>query len=60
MNMPEAILTQTVEQLECMNGALMALQRELQPGESKKFAILAKGPLENVRRLQVEIVQLIV
>jgi hypothetical protein len=54
----EAVLTQAVEQLERMNEALAALRRELLPGQSKKFAILAEGPLEDIRRLQVEIEQL--
>jgi hypothetical protein len=51
----EAILTQTVEQLERMNEALAALRRELLPGQPKKFAILAEGPLEEIRRLQAEV-----
>ena len=51
----EAILTQTVEQLERMNEALAALRRELLPGQPKKFAILAEGPLEEMRRLQEEV-----
>jgi hypothetical protein len=54
----EAILTQTVEQLEHMNEALSALRRELLPGQPKKFAILAEGPLEEIRRLQTEVEQL--
>ena len=58
MNKTEAILTQTVEQLERMNEALGALRRELLPGQPKKFAILAEGPLEDMRRLQGEIQQL--
>lgn len=52
---PEAILAQTVEQLERMNEALGALRRELLPGQPKKFAILAEGPLEEIRRLQSEV-----
>ncbi len=51
----EAILIQTVEQLEHMNEALAALRRELLPGQPKKFAILAEGPLEEMRRLQSEV-----
>lgn len=51
----EAILTQTVEQLERMSEALAALRRELLPGQPRKFAILAEGPLEEMRRLQAEI-----
>lgn len=58
MNGNEAILTQTVEQLERMNEALSALRRELLPGQPKKFAILAEGPLEDLRRLQGEIERL--
>jgi len=54
----EAVLTQTVEQLEHMNEALSALRRELLPGQPKKFAILAEGPLEEIRRLQTEVEQL--
>jgi hypothetical protein len=51
----EGILTQTVEQLERMNEALAALRRELLPGQPRKFAILAEGPLEELRRLHAEI-----
>jgi hypothetical protein len=58
MSQTEAILTQTVEQLEQLNGALAALRREHLPGQPKTFAILAEGPLEDMRRLQLEIEQL--
>jgi hypothetical protein len=58
MNKPEAILAQTVEQLERMSEALSALRKELLPGQPKKFSILAEGPLEEMRRLQAEIEQL--
>ena len=51
----EATLTQTVEQLERMNEALAAMRRELLPAQPKKFSILAEGPLEEIRRLQVEV-----
>jgi hypothetical protein len=54
----ELILTQTMEQLERMNAALAALRRELLPGQPKKFAILAESPLEEMRRLQIEVEQL--
>jgi len=53
-----AILTQTVEQLESMNAALASLRREHLPGQPRTFAILAEGPLEEIRRLQTEIEQL--
>ena len=58
MNNNEAILTQTVEQLEKLNEALSSLRRELLPAQPKKFAILAEGPLEDMRRLQNEIERL--
>jgi hypothetical protein len=58
MKKTEAILTQTVEQLARMNEALIALRHELLPGQPKKFAILAEGPLEDMRRLQGEIERL--
>ena len=54
----EAILNQTVEQLGLMNEALGALRRECLPSQPRKFAILAEGPLEEIRRLQLEIEQL--
>ena len=41
-----------------MNEALATLRRELLPGQPKKFAILAEGPLDDMRRLQAEIEQL--
>ena len=55
----EVTLTETVEQLERLNEALAALRRDLLPAQSKKFAILAEGPLEDMRRLQAELEQLI-
>jgi hypothetical protein len=58
MKNAESILAQTLEQLEKMNGALTALGRDLLPGQPKKFAILAEGPLEEIRRLQTEVEQL--
>jgi hypothetical protein len=58
VNTNEAILTQTVEQLESLNASLSALRRELLPGQSRKFAILSEGPLEDMRRLPDEIKRL--
>jgi len=55
VNTNEAILTQTVEQLESLNTAFSALRRELLPGRPKNFAILPEGPLEDMRRLHDEI-----
>lgn len=58
MNKPEAILAQTVEQLERITEALATLRKELLPNQPKKFAILAESPLEEMRRLQSEIEQI--
>ena len=54
----EAVLAQTVEQLERMSEALATLRKELLPSQPKKFAVLAESPLEEMRRLQSEIEQL--
>src|SRR5437763_745258 len=53
-----ARLEQTVEQLELITAALASLRRDHLPSQPKTFAILAEGPLEDIRRLQVEIEQL--
>jgi hypothetical protein len=58
MNKPEAILIQTLDQLERMSAALATLRKELLPGQPKKFAILVESPLEEMRRLQTEIEQI--
>jgi hypothetical protein len=58
MTNKEAILDQTVEQLELMSKALATLRREHLPSQPKTFAILAESPLEEIRRLQAEIEQL--
>ena len=44
--------------MDRLNEALTTLRRDLLPGQPKKFAILAEGPLEAMRRLQTEIEQL--
>lgn len=53
-----AILTQTAEQLEQLHAALAELRHKLLPSEPKKFAILAEGLLEEMRRLQAELERL--
>ena len=58
MSSKEDILSQTVEQLGRMSEALAALRREHLPAQPRTFAILAEGPLEEIRRLQLEIEQL--
>jgi hypothetical protein len=53
-----AILQQAIEQLELMTKALASLRFEHLPAQPRTFAILAEGPLEEIRRLQLEIEQL--
>lgn len=55
---PIITLAQTLEQLERLNTALASLRRDLLPGQPRKFAILAESPLEDMRRLHVELEQL--
>jgi hypothetical protein len=52
------ILIQAIDQLERLNGALSSLRREFLPGQPRRFAILAEGPLEDMRRLHGEIERL--
>jgi hypothetical protein len=51
-------LAQTIEMLELMNDALRHLRREVLPKNPRMFALMAEGPLEEMRRLQAEIEQL--
>jgi hypothetical protein len=44
--------------LELMNQALCHLRTEVLPKNPKLFALMAEGPLEEMRRLQAEIEQL--
>lgn len=55
MKTTTATMEQAVEQLKRMNIALSALRRELLPRQPRKFALLAEGPLEEIRRLRDEI-----
>lgn len=51
-------LAQSIEMLELMNDALRHLRTEVLPKNPRMFALLAEGPLEEMRRLQAEIEQL--
>ena len=51
-------LAQTIEMLELMNDALRHLRIEVLPKNPRMFALMAEGPLEEMRRLQSEIEQL--
>jgi hypothetical protein len=51
-------LAQTIEMLELMNDALRHLRKEVLPKNPRMFALMAEGPLEEMRRLQNQIEQL--
>jgi hypothetical protein len=59
MSEKEAIVEQTVEQLELMSNALATLRREHLPREPRTFGILAEGPIEEIGRLRAEIRQIL-
>ncbi len=48
-------LAQAIEMLELMNDALRHLRTEVLPRSPKMFALMAEGPLDEMRRLQVRI-----
>ena len=52
-------LAQTIEMLELMNDALRHLRKEVLPKNPRMFALMAQGPLDEMRRLQAEIEQVI-
>ena len=51
-------LAQTIEMLELMNDVLRHLRKEVLPKNPRMFALMAEGPLDEMRRLQSEIEQL--
>jgi len=48
-------LAQTIEMLELMNDSLRHLRTEVLPRNPRMFALMAEGPLDEMRRLQVQI-----
>jgi hypothetical protein len=48
-------LDQTFGQLQRMYRALAALRAEVLPANPKLFALMAEGPMEDIRRLQSDI-----
>ena len=55
MTNEEAIIAQTIEQLELMNRVLEHLRKEVLPKNVKMFALMAEGPLDEIQRLHDEI-----
>lgn len=57
MSIEAARLTKSIEQLQLMNGALEILRNDVLPKNPRLFAVMAEGPLEEIRRLHAEIQQ---
>lgn len=55
MIVDEMQLEQAVEQMGRMCRALAALNSEVLPKSRQQFALMAEGPLEEIRRLEEEI-----
>jgi hypothetical protein len=51
----EAQLQQALEQIENLSLALQSLRAEVFPKNPRNFAILAEGPLDEIRKLQAEV-----
>lgn len=57
MNLEAQQLAQSVSQLALMADALASLSKEVLPKNPKMFALMAEGPLEEIRRLHLEVCQ---
>ncbi|MBI5802096.1 MAG: hypothetical protein HZA92_15405 [Verrucomicrobia bacterium] len=57
MNLESERLAKSIEQLQLMNGALEILRNDVLPKNPRMFAVMAEGPLEEIRRLHAEIQQ---
>lgn len=51
----EAQLQQALEQIESLCRAVQALRAELFPKNPRNFAVLAEGPLDEIRKLQAHV-----
>jgi hypothetical protein len=51
----ETQLQQAIEQAENLYQALGALRRDIYPKNPRNFAVLAEGPLDEIRKLQAAI-----
>ncbi len=48
-------LQQAIEQIERLYHGLDALRRDILPKNARNFALMAEGPLDEIRKLQTEI-----
>jgi hypothetical protein len=51
----EAQLRQAIEQMESLCRAINSLRAEIFPKNPRNFAVLAEGPLDQIRQLQNQI-----
>jgi hypothetical protein len=51
----EAQLQQAIEQIEGLCRALDSLRRDILPKNPRNFAIMAEGPVDEIRKLQSDI-----
>ena len=51
----DAQLQQAIEQIERLYRGLNSLRSDVLPKNPRNFAVLAEGPLDEIRKLQVEI-----
>ena len=51
----EAQLRQALEQIENLCHAVQSLRAEVFPKNSRNFAILAEGPVDEIRKLQASV-----
>ncbi|MBI4658750.1 MAG: hypothetical protein HY735_07845 [Verrucomicrobia bacterium] len=51
----EAQLRQAIEQMESLCQAINSLRAEVFPKNPRNFAVLAEGPLEQIRQLEKQI-----
>jgi len=51
----EAQLQQALEQIENLCRAVQSLRADIFPKNPRNFAILAEGPVDEIRKLQVEV-----
>jgi hypothetical protein len=55
MILTDAQLQQAIEQIERLYQGLNALRADILPKNPRNFAVLAEGPLDEIRKLQTDI-----
>jgi hypothetical protein len=51
----EAQLQQAIEQIQTLCRAIESLRTDILPKNPKNFAVLAEGPVDEIRKLQADI-----